>query len=162
MPSPQTQLAGATMACECVDIGCKDCGAGGRAGRAYVFPDDTGVRVPCPSAMHSYSTFLSAACSYCQQRGWIASRNGWVWWRAIEQLGTITDPKYPDSLSYTFTLSLEVSAGSKFYAESGWGHPMTYYFMHEQDSDDPEAAFFAALTRAVVAMGATLLEVADA
>ena len=86
-------------------------------------------------------------CPSCQGRGWVAATDGWVWWRAIQVL--------------PWDVMLQVfPAGAE---QRGFRATVTDenadYFVWD---DDPEAAFFAALEKAVVAADGVLLEVADA
>ena len=91
----QLRLAGATKVCpECggegwiysaAEMRCRGCNPKGDSptqGRAYVFPDETGVRVAC-QGYHSVSlpgqTWDIAICVEVGCRGWTAATNLAVW-----------------------------------------------------------------------------------
>ena len=72
--------------------------------------------------------FDDAKCSFCKGKRWIAATDGWVWWRAVEAV-----------------------------KELCWAGQLTKFIESWKDQwllvdGDPEAAFFAALTRALEAM----------
>jgi len=127
VPNPQaTKLASATVPCPNTDkvphLGCIN-------GRVLVFPDATGVRVACTACgghrkywNRAQGYFTDIDCKGCMGRGWTAATDGWVWWSAC--WGLIDLP------------SFQVEWLEERY-RGGRG---------------PEAAFFAALDRAVSAM----------
>ena len=151
------KLAGATVPCDCgchtdpsqPPRGCCGQDTGGCEGRVYLF---AGVRVPCSQTDHR----ISHPCSrrdcgdphqeraphshyrgnhypecQCQGRGWTASTDGWVWWRAAKQV--------------KIAIALEL----RLVEEHGSTAALTFVGGNVIDDRDPEVAFFATLEQKV-------------
>ena len=168
-----TALAGATKACDYTAVieGMEVVCVGGKLsidgqghvphpdcvkGRVYVF-DET-VRIPCPDVGQPTGELQRNSCMACRRNyghsedcyrctaglGWTASEDGWVWWRAAAEVG----------------VAMGLHVRQPFYRKDGKGRFRGRILdsILVNRNDDPKAAFFAALERAVVAQGAELLE----
>ena len=119
----------------------------------YIFP--TEVRVPCELMLkqikkarklveassgvwdeQQWITKIHKDTWCCQGRGWLAATDGWIWWRAVNAIG-----KY-----------MILITGNQFMAATTPNKDTSVY------DDDPETAFFTALTRAVEQIPDVVLE----
>lgn len=137
----RTRLAGATRrctgcrACEC--MGEKDC-------RELVFPDETGVRVPCID-IHIYFKGKASTLPCCQGRDWVVATGGWE--EAAVKAGASVSRTWWNREGELWGAEVRLVAT---HLSSSYGYGAT-----------PDEARLDALTRAVEAMGATLMEVAS-
>ena len=149
------RLAGAKKPCPTiVKLGAKGWGVGdckgevdaeiphecNGTGLVYVFDDS--VRVPCPQTYkvcnkcgaRNNTTSTDPVCAPercdCHGKGWTASEDGWVWWTAAYKAEL-----YPNLSAHHYGWNFQSLVQGKW-----------------ECSDDPKAAFFAALLAAVERM----------
>ena len=120
--------------------------------RGWVYGLSDAVRVPCnrlradlapcppecPSGseahLHSGPGHHEIPCRRCKNRGWVPSEDGWLWWRAVAQLA---------SLSFVQSLPSSSYAGFVVRIQEGYA-----------EYNDPELAYHSALNKALEARGA--------
>jgi len=133
------RCAGATTAC----TGCRACECLGKENcRVFGLPDV--VRERCVNLKRLPG--FHNECTECFE-GWTPATDGWVWWRAIKDIGWYVD------LS---RLVHDDESMSSFDCEIG---PLRRESLG--NNDDPELAFFTALHQALESMGATFPEESD-
>lgn len=110
--------------------------AGAKVDGQYVLPEM--VRVPCDCPKWGFYKKPVPICPECHGLGWTPATNGWAWWRAVDAADITVGELNIDQIITVW--------------QDAWG----------PEESDPETAFFQVLYRALEAIDAVFLEVADA